>query len=80
MSNYIITMGLNLYVFAKGQIGGDLDGQMSIQDHFACVSGHTVHKHSFLQDNRIAKHLYLKICYSPYSIPYNPISDFIKSF
>ena len=49
MSNYIITMGLNLYVFAKGQIGGDLDGQMSIQDHFACVSGHTVHKHSFLQ-------------------------------
>ena len=54
MSNYIITMGVNLYVLAKGQIGGDLDGRMSIQDHFARVSGHTSTVFC-----RIAKHLYL---------------------
>ena len=81
MSNYIITMGLNLYVFAKGQIGGDLDGQMSIQDHFACVSGHTVHKHSFLQF--IAGSLSIYIC--RFAIPHTlyPITQFqifIKSF
>ena len=59
MSNYIITMGLNLYVLAKGRLTAILIVKCPNKITLRVCQDATVHKHSFLQDNRIAKHLYL---------------------